>query len=86
MHGPTNIKAIKRIRHSNSRQHLRPYLEIQYLFKGKVVPVHTMKAYRGARRLPQHLPNLGTRWRLVVNFTSRLTYPLPEKELPVISG
>jgi hypothetical protein len=29
--------------------------------KGKVFPVHTMKAYRGSRGIAPLMPNLGTR-------------------------
>ena len=39
--------------------------------KGKVVPVHTMKAYRGRRGIGPLILNLSTRWKWVANFTSR---------------
>jgi hypothetical protein len=39
------------------------------MLKGKVVPLHFMKAYIGVALL---VPNFGTRWRAKVNFT-----PLP---------
>ena len=31
--------------------------------KGKAVPVHTMKAYRGSRGIAPFILNLGTGWR-----------------------
>ena len=68
-------KAIKLTRNSNSPQHLRSY--VYKLFRGKIVLVRTMKAYRRAGGLPPRLPNFGNRWSWVVNFTLRLLYPTP---------
>jgi hypothetical protein len=36
----------------------------------KVIPVHTMKAYRWSRSVPTHIFNLDTRWCWTVGFTS----------------
>jgi len=48
--------------------------------KSKVVPVllteyHSMKAYRRSWGIARRILDLGTRWRRVVNFTSRPLYP-----------
>jgi hypothetical protein len=42
---------------------------------GKVVPLHTIKAYRGSRGRDPLTVNLGTRWRWLVCLTPRLLYP-----------
>jgi hypothetical protein len=56
----------------------------QLLCKGKgickVVPLlstkhHAMKAYWGSADIATRILNLGTRWRLLVSFTSRPLYP-----------
>jgi hypothetical protein len=36
--------------------------------KSEVVPVHNMKAYRRSKNIAPFILNLGTRWRLAVNF------------------
>ena len=43
--------------------------------KGKVVPVHAMKAYRGSRGIVPLNLNLDARWRWVVNLTPWQLYP-----------
>jgi hypothetical protein len=50
-------------------------LKIVQNVKGKAVPVHAVKAYRGTRGIAPLILNLGTRWRWVVNFTPRPLYP-----------
>jgi hypothetical protein len=42
--------------------------------KGKVVPVHTINAYRGSRGVAPLSLNLGARWRTVVSITPRTPY------------
>jgi hypothetical protein len=42
--------------------------------KGKVVPVHTMKAYRGRKGKVPLIRNLGTGWRRVTFITIVLLY------------
>ena len=38
-----------------------------------------MKAYRGSRRIAPLILNLNTRWKCVVNITTRSFYPGEEK-------
>jgi len=38
-------------------------LYLFYWVKGKVVPPHDMKEYRGSRSYSSHIINLKTRWR-----------------------
>jgi len=45
--------------------------------KNKVVPVHTLKAYRGRRHTAPIIPNLGTRWSGQLH---TLTVECPRKE------
>lgn len=40
--------------------------------RGQLLPVHTMKAYRGTRGVGPRIPSLGSRWRRKINVT-----PLP---------
>jgi hypothetical protein len=49
--------------------------DTRLLCKGKVVPVHTMKAYRRSRGMAPFILHLGARWRRVVNFTPKATLP-----------
>jgi hypothetical protein len=42
--------------------------------KGKAVPVHTMKAYRGSRCIAPLILTLSTGWKSVVNFILWLLY------------
>ena len=42
------------------------------MVEGKVFPVHVTKAYCGSRRIAPLILHLGTKWRSVVSFTSRL--------------
>ena len=43
--------------------------------KGKVVPVHCMKSYKGSRRTAEFLLKLGNGWRWVVNLPPQGKYP-----------
>ena len=45
--------------------------------KSTLVPLHTMKPYRGNGGLAPLILNLGTRWRWAVNCTPRPLYPRP---------
>jgi hypothetical protein len=56
---------------------------IRHELKGKVVPVHAMKAYGWSRGIAPLILNLGTRWRCVVNFTPRSLYPGKEPRYPL---
>jgi hypothetical protein len=42
--------------------------------KGKVVPIHAMRAYRGRKGIVLHIHNCGTRCRWVVSITSLPSY------------
>jgi hypothetical protein len=54
------------------------HLAIPSYLKGKVVPVHSMKAYKGSRSIALLIHNFDIRWRWVVNFTF-LVALLPRK-------
>jgi hypothetical protein len=54
-----------------SRSEINP---TEQKLKGKVVPLHAMKSYSGRRGIAPFILNLGSRWRLVVNFTPRPLY------------
>jgi hypothetical protein len=56
------------------------YRDVQYTVKvkDKVSFVHAMNACRGITGVIPLIPNLGTRWKLVVKFTSRPLHP-PER-------
>jgi hypothetical protein len=43
-------------------------LSTKHRTKGKVFPVHSIKAYKGRRGISPLILNLGTLWRWVVNF------------------
>jgi len=46
----------------------------------KVVPVHTIKAYRGSRGIAPLILNLYSRWRGVVNLHTPATLSPPGRE------
>ena len=43
-------------------------IKLATVHESRVVPVHTLNTYMGSRGIAPHILNLGTRWRLVVNF------------------
>jgi hypothetical protein len=43
--------------------------------KGRIVPVHAMKACRGSRVIAPHIISFRPRWRWVFNITPRPLYP-----------
>jgi hypothetical protein len=51
--------------------------------KGRFVPVHAMKAYRGSRCLALLILNLGARWRRVVDITPQLLYSPERTPVPI---
>jgi hypothetical protein len=51
--------------------------------KGKFVSLHAMKAFNGNACIDPLIPNFGTRWRWVVNFTHRPLYPRERPTLPI---
>jgi hypothetical protein len=44
------------------------------MVKGKVIPVHAMKAYRRSRGIAPRILNLGTRWTSVLSFRPQSLY------------
>jgi hypothetical protein len=50
--------------------------------KGEIFPVHATKAHNESRGIAPLILYLGTRWRLVVNFTSRPYYSCKGIPLP----
>jgi hypothetical protein len=44
--------------------------------KKEKVPVHAIKAHGGRRDTAPLIHNFGIRWRLVVNLTTRMLYPV----------
>jgi len=48
----------------------------------KVVPVHTMKAYRGSRGIAPLILNLYSMWRGVVNLHTQATLSTPWERGP----
>ena len=52
------------------------------LVKGKVLPDHAMKAYKGRRDIAPPILNLGTKWEWVDNFTPRPLYPQERTRVP----
>ena len=51
------------------------HLAIPSYLKGKVVLVHSMKAYKGSRGIALLIDNFDIRWRWVVNFTFLVALP-----------
>jgi hypothetical protein len=50
-----------------------------YRARRKICPTHAMKTYRGRTGIAPFILNHGTKWRWVVNFTSRPLYLLEKK-------
>jgi len=50
---------------------LRNYEQVRAKRKGKVVPVHAMRAYRESRVIAPLIRNLGTGWSWADNFMLR---------------
>jgi hypothetical protein len=50
--------------------------------KGNAVTVHAVKAHGGYMGIAPHVLNLGARWRLVINFTTRPLYRRERTAVP----
>jgi len=50
--------------------------------KGKVAPIHAMKAYRGSKGIAPLIFNLRTRFGCVVKIISKLLYPWERTLVP----
>jgi len=48
---------------------------VRHVKDEKKVPVHAVKAHGGSRDVAPLIHNFGTRWRRVVNLTTRMLYP-----------
>lgn len=51
--------------------------------KGKGESVHAMEAYSGSRGIVPLIPDVGTRWRGVMNFTPRPLQPRQRTPVPI---
>ena len=61
---------------NKSRQigNLNFYINTHGLCKGKIVPVQTMRAYRGRRCVIPHVLKIGSRWKWMVNCRPQLLH------------
>jgi hypothetical protein len=69
--------------HSPLQRNIAMLTTVWYKGKSKAAPVQAMKIYRGNAGIAPLILKLGTRWRWVVNFTSRPLYHLEIAPIPL---